>query len=102
MFILACAWHPTGSTRRVGDSDLVEVADYLWQMALRIENGDLSDAERDLRAAEQQLREALQRNAPEEEIRKLSENLRAAMDKFLQELAAPAKRHGPPRQITRR
>ena len=70
------------------DSDLVEVADYLWQMALRIENGDLSEAERDLRAAEQQLRDALQRNAPEDEIRKLGENLRAAMDKFLQELAA--------------
>ena len=70
------------------DSDLVEVADYLWQMALRIENGDLSEAERDLRAAEQQLRDALQRNAPEDEIRKLADNLRAAMDKFLQELAA--------------
>jgi uncharacterized protein (TIGR02302 family) len=71
-----------------GDGDLVEVADYLWQMALRIENGDLSDAERDLRAAEQQLRDAVQRNAPEDEIRKLGENLRAALDKFLQELAA--------------
>jgi uncharacterized protein (TIGR02302 family) len=70
------------------DSDLVEVADYIWQMALRIESGDLSEAERDLRAAEQELREALQRGAPEEEIRKLSENLRAAMDKFLQELTA--------------
>jgi uncharacterized protein (TIGR02302 family) len=70
-----------------GDSDLVEVADFLWQMALRIENSDLSEAERDLRNAEQQLRDALQRNAPEDEIRKLGENLRAAMDKFLQELA---------------
>ena len=70
------------------DGDLVETADYLWQMALRIENGDLSEAERDLRAAEQQLREALQRNAPEDEIRKLGDNLRAAMDKFVQELAA--------------
>jgi uncharacterized protein (TIGR02302 family) len=73
------------------DSDLVETADYLWQMALRIENGDLSDAERDLRAAEQQLRDALQRNAPDDEIRKLGEKLRAAMDKFLQELAARQK-----------
>ncbi|MGH6813715.1 MAG: TIGR02302 family protein [Methylocella sp.] len=73
------------------DSDLVEVADYLWQMALRIENGDLSEAERNLRAAEQQLRDALQRNAPEDEIRKLGGNLRAAMDKFLQELAAQQK-----------
>ncbi|MGH6852316.1 MAG: TIGR02302 family protein, partial [Methylocella sp.] len=73
------------------DRDLVEVADYLWQMALRIENGDLSEAERDLRAAEQQLRDALQRNAPGDEIRKLGGNLRAAMDKFLQELAAQQK-----------
>ena len=81
------------------DSDLVDVANYLWQMALRIENGDLSDAERDLRDAEQQLRDALQRNAPEDEIRKLGENLRAAMDKFLQELAAQqndADRHNEP------
>ncbi|MGB8277502.1 MAG: TIGR02302 family protein [Methylovirgula sp.] len=69
------------------DADLLAVADFLWNMALQIENGDLSDAERDLRAAEQQLREALQRNAPDEEIRKLTENLRAAMDKFLNEFA---------------
>jgi len=70
------------------DADLVGVSDFLWQMALQIENGSLSDAERDLRAAEQQLREALQRNAPPEEIRKLTEALRAAMNKFLREFAA--------------
>jgi uncharacterized protein (TIGR02302 family) len=69
------------------DADLVSLADYLWNMALQIENGDLSDAERDMRAAEQKLREALQRNAPPEEIRKLTEELRAAMDKFVKELA---------------
>lgn len=69
------------------DSDLLNVADYLWNMALEIENGSLSDAERDLRAAEQQLRDALQRNAPDEEIRKLTENLRAALDKFLNEFS---------------
>jgi uncharacterized protein (TIGR02302 family) len=69
------------------DADLVNVADYLWNMALEIENGSLSEAERDLRAAEQQLRDALQRNAPDEEIRKLTENLRAALDKFLNEFS---------------
>jgi uncharacterized protein (TIGR02302 family) len=69
------------------DAELSEVADYLWQMALQIESGDLSGAERDLRAVEQQLREALQRGAGEDEIRKLAENLRAAMDKFLRQLA---------------
>jgi uncharacterized protein (TIGR02302 family) len=69
------------------DPDLLEVANYLWEMALRIEDGDLSEAERDLRAAQQQLREALQRGASDEEIKKLTENLRAALDKFLKELA---------------
>lgn len=70
------------------DKDLVGVADFLWAMALQIENGSLADAERDLRAAEQRLRDALQRNASPDEIRKLADNLRAAMDKFLREFAA--------------
>lgn len=78
------------------DADLIEIADYLWAMALQIENGDLSEAERDLRAAEQQLREALQRDAPAEEIQKLSENLRAAMDKFVREFAQQQKQNGEP------
>ncbi len=69
------------------DKDLVATADFLWEMAQQIENGDLSQAERDLRAAEQALREALQRGASDEEIRKLTENLRAAMNKFLSEFA---------------
>ncbi len=69
------------------DAELVDVAEYLWQMALRIENGDLSDAERDLRAAQQQLRDALQRGASPEELKQLTDNLRAAMDKFLREFA---------------
>lgn len=69
------------------DPALVEVADYLWAMALQIEDGDLSASERDLRAAQKELRDALARGANEEEIRKLTENLRAAMDKFLNEMA---------------
>jgi uncharacterized protein (TIGR02302 family) len=69
------------------DPEILAVADYLWSMALEIENGDLSDAERELRAAEQKLRDALQHNASDEEIAKLSEELRAAMDKFLKEFA---------------
>ena len=69
------------------DADLVSLADYLWQMALQIEDGDLSEAERDLRAAQKDLRDALARGAPDEEVRKLTQNLRAAMDKFLSEMA---------------
>lgn len=78
------------------DGELVEVADLLWAIATGIENGDLSAAERDLRAAEQALREALARNASEDEIRGLMDNLRAAMDSFLREFAAQDQnRNGP-------
>ena len=69
------------------DPQLLEVADFLWEMALRIEDGDVSAAERDLRAAQQALREAMQRNASPEEIKKLMDELRTAMDKFLREFA---------------
>jgi uncharacterized protein (TIGR02302 family) len=69
------------------DEQLVEVADWLWAMALQIEDGDLSEAERDLRAAQDRLREAMDRNAPNEEIKRLTEELRRAMDRFLREFA---------------
>ena len=69
------------------DQDLIGVADFLWAMALQIEDGDASQAERDLRAAEQKLREALDRGASDEEIRELMKELRAAAEKFTRELA---------------
>ena len=69
------------------DDGLREVAGLLWDIALRIEDGDASSAERDLRAAENQLRDALQRGASEEEIKRLSEQLQAALDRYLNELA---------------
>jgi uncharacterized protein (TIGR02302 family) len=69
------------------DADLLEVAEWLWAMALQIEDGDLSDAERELRAAQERLREALERGATEEELKRLTDELRQAMDKFLREFA---------------
>lgn len=69
-----------------GDDDLREVVELLWAMALSLEGGDLSQAERDLRAAQQELRDALARGASEEEIARLTEDLRNAMDKFLRGL----------------
>ena len=81
-------------TRARKDADLLGVADLMWEMALRIEDGGLSDAERDLRAAQQELRDALNRGAPEDEISKLMDQMRAALDKFLNELAQQAQREG--------
>ncbi len=81
-----------GLEGRRSDDDLRGVADLLWAMALSLENGDLSQAERDLRAAERDLREALAKGASPEEIARLTQELRQAMDKFLQGLAEQANR----------
>src|ERR1700677_1984103 len=69
------------------DKDLVAVADLLWAMALQIEDGDASRALRELRAAEQKLREALQRGASDEEIRQLTKELREKAEEYMRELA---------------
>lgn len=81
--------------RASGDKDLVEVADWLWAMALRIENGDASQAQRDLRAAEQKLREALQRGASDDEIKALTKQLRETAERYLEELAKQDKGASP-------
>ncbi len=67
--------------------ELRAVADLLWEIALAIEDGDLSDVERDLRAAQEALRDALENGASDEEIARLTEELRQAMNEYLQALA---------------
>ncbi|MCC6949564.1 MAG: TIGR02302 family protein [Bradyrhizobiaceae bacterium] len=76
------------------DDELRGVVDYLWEIAVLIEDGTMSDAERELRAAQDALRQALERGASEEEIRKLTEQLRQALDKFMQALAEQLRRDG--------
>ncbi len=66
------------------DDDLRGVADLLWAMALSIEGGEaLATAERDLREAQRKLREAIERGASDEEIAKLTQELREAMANFV-------------------
>jgi uncharacterized protein (TIGR02302 family) len=62
-------------------------ADYLWDIALGIEDGDLSFAERRLREAQRALSEALENDASDETIQALMDELREAMQEFLQALA---------------
>ena len=69
------------------DADLLGVADLLWSMALSIEDGDLSQTERDLRALQRELHDAIARNAPPEEINKLTQALKEQLEKYLAEMA---------------
>ena len=75
------------------DDNLREVVARLWSMATQIEDGNVSDAELALRQAQEALREALERGANDEEIKRLTEQLRAALDKFLQALAEEIRKH---------
>jgi uncharacterized protein (TIGR02302 family) len=69
------------------DDQLRDVVARLWDMAVHLEDGNISDTERALRQAQEALRQALDRGASDQELKKLMENLRAAMDKYLQALA---------------
>lgn len=69
------------------DDTMRDAADYLWQIALGIENGDMSLAEQRLRNAQRALSEALRNNASDEEISRLMKELRQAMNDFLKEMA---------------
>ncbi len=70
------------------------VFDLLWDVAIRIEDGNLSEAEQALRNAEQALQEALSRDASDAEIEKLIRELRQAMDRYMQALAQDALEKG--------
>jgi uncharacterized protein (TIGR02302 family) len=69
------------------DAQIIDLADWLWQIALDEENGSLSAAEKALRAAQESLKEAIERGAPPEEIKRLAENLRRAMDRYMRDFA---------------
>jgi uncharacterized protein (TIGR02302 family) len=66
--------------------DVESIVDQLWDVAIRIEDGNLSSAERDLRAAQDRLKEAIERGASQEEIQKLMAELRQALNTYLQAL----------------
>lgn len=70
------------------------VVDQLWSTALRIEEGDLPEAERELKSAQDALMKALQENASAEEIQQKVEELRQALSRYLQALAAQQQEQG--------
>lgn len=74
-------------TSRAGTDSVI---DQLWHTALRIEDGDLSDAERNLRDIQDRLAKALEEGASDEEIQRLMKELREAFNEYARELAEKA------------
>ena len=80
-------------SRAENKDDLLDAVELLWEIALSIEDGDLSLAERRLRDAQERLSQALENGASDEEIDRLMQELRAAMDAFMRELAQQMQRN---------
>ncbi|MER8635280.1 TIGR02302 family protein [Mesorhizobium sp. M1365] len=80
---------------KMADSDdqLRDEVAYLWEIALGIEEGNLSAAEKRLRQAQQALQDAIKNGASDQEIEKAMKELREAMNQFLQEFAARAQQN---------
>jgi uncharacterized protein (TIGR02302 family) len=66
---------------------ITAVEQLLWDTALRIEDGRMSLAEREMRRLQQELQDALAKNAPDQEIDRLMKELQQALDRYLQALA---------------
>ncbi|VIO66263.1 hypothetical protein CI1B_13820 [Bradyrhizobium ivorense] len=81
------------------DDQLREVVASLWALAVSIEDGNISDVDKALRAAQDALKQALERGATDEEIKKLTDNLRAALDNFLRQLVEQNRNN--PQQLAR-
>ena len=81
------------AARARADDELRALVDLLWTAAVTIDAGDTLDEERALKEARDALREALTSGASPEEIARLTRELRAAMDRYLQALAEAGRRH---------
>ncbi len=92
------------------DDQLRQVLDLLWEMALAIEDGDMSASAARLREAQEALKRALEDGASDEEIDRLMKELRQAMNQYLNELTKQMARqqqnqnlqHNPNAQTLRR
>ena len=68
------------------DATIASTQSLLWDTALRIEDGRLSLVERELRDIQRALQDALQRNAPQNEIDRLIDQLQQALNRMIEQM----------------
>ena len=71
-----------------------EIAEALWELAILLEEGDLSDALERMRRAQERLSEAMRNGASDQEIAELMQELREATDDYLRQLSRQAQQDG--------
>ena len=75
-----------------------EIADRLWDLAVLLEDGNLSDVRDRLRRAQERLSRALEQGASEQELQQLLEELEQATNDYLDALAQEAQQQGESQQ----
>ena len=73
------------------DSELLDTATLMWQLALAIEDHEQGDEKKALDAAREALKKALENGASPDEIKALTDKLKTALDAYLKSLAAKAR-----------
>ncbi|MEP2030897.1 MAG: TIGR02302 family protein [Paracoccaceae bacterium] len=71
-----------------------EIVQALWDLAILLEEGDLSDALERLRRAQERLSEAMKNGASDQEIAELMQELREASDDYIRQLSRQAEQDG--------
>ncbi len=77
----------TGSDAPLTRESVKSVYDLFWNLALRIEDGDLTLAEQDLRDIQNKLMDALSNGASDDQIKSLMSDLKAALQRYMQALS---------------
>ncbi len=68
-----------------------ELAEAMWELAILLEEGDLSDALERLRRAQERLSEVMRNGASDQEIAELMQELREATDDYIRQLSRQAR-----------
>ena len=71
-----------------------EIVEEFWQIALLVEEGDLASAQERLRRAQDRLDEAIKNGASPEEIDQLMQEMREALNDYMNQLAEENQRDG--------
>ena len=74
----------------MSDDQQAEIAQAMWDLAIRLEEGDLEDALERLQRAQDRLSEAMRNGASDQEIAELMQELREATDDYLRQLSRQA------------
>ena len=90
--ILQLATIKAGLAHALESDDVKLAVEHLWGLAVAIEDGEMADVRAQLRELKQQLEQALKDGAPPERIAELTDKMRKAMDKLLDQMQKEAKK----------